>query len=137
MKLGTVFAAKEALVRLVALRMPSKVAYRVLKFSRKFDVEFGVVDEQRQKAIHEATGTKDGEDAAIENGTPEMATFFEKFAPALEVECELALCPLKFSELLDAIDAEEGNSLSAQDLALLEPLFESDENVKPELEVVK
>jgi len=137
MKLGNVFAAKSALGRLVALRMPSKVAYRVLKFTRKFDIEFGVVEEQRVKLIREVTGAKEGEDAKIENGTPEMTSFFEKFAPVLDTDCELEACPLKFDALMDALDSEEGNVLSAQDLALLEPLFESDEEVKPDLEIVK
>ena len=133
MKLGIVFTAKDALSRLAALKMPSKVAYRVLKFTRKFDVEFGVVEEQRSKLIREITGVKAGENASIKNGTPEMATFSEKFAPLLDMDCELELCPLKFEALMDAVDSEEGNALSAQDLSLLEPLFESaDEEEKPE-----
>jgi hypothetical protein len=141
MKLANVFTAKDALARLAALRMPSKIAYRVLKFTRKFDVEFAIVEEQRSKIIREITGAKEGENASIENGTPEMAKFFESLAPVLDTDCELELCPLSFNDLMEAVDSEEGNVLSAQDLSLLEPFFESDEklmdNVKPDLEVVK
>lgn len=141
MKLGNVFAAKDALARLAALRMPSKIAYRVLKFTRKFDVEFGVVEQQRSSLIREITGAKEGENASIANDSPDLAKFFEKFGPVLDTDCELEVCPLKFDDLMEALDSEEGNVLSAQDLALLEPLFESDEvyvtEEKPPLEIVK
>ena len=136
MKLGNVFAAREALVHLAALKMPSKVAYRVLKFSRKFDAEFGIIEEQRVKIIREITGAKEGEEAKIENGTPEMVSFYEKFAPVLGTDCDLELCPLKFEALMEAIDSEDGNILSVQDLALLEPLFDSEEE-NPALKIVE
>jgi len=141
MKLSTVFVAQGALAHLAALRMPSKVAYRVLKFSRKFDVEFGIVNEQREKLIREISGAKEGESAKIEPDTPGMEIFSEKLGALLDTDCELAPCPLKFSALVDAIDSEDGNALSAQDLALLEPLFEPDEEAaeekKPDLSIAK
>jgi|GEM_PF-6651939 len=128
MKLSSVFMARGALARLATLRLkPSQVAYKVLKFSRKFDSEVSIIERQRTKLIMDITGAKEGENAQIKQGTPEMKDFFEKFAPILDTDCELGLCPLKFGALLDAVDTDEGNALSAQDLALLEPLFESDE----------
>ena len=137
MKLANVYMARAAMNQLVQAKLSPKVAYRVLKFTRKFDVEFAIIEGQRSKLIRDISGTKEGENASIENGTPEMAEFFKKFAPILDTDCDLELCPLKFDALMDALDSEEGNVLSAQDLALLEPLFESDEEVKPDLEIVK
>ena len=137
MKLANVYMARAAMNQLVQAKLSPKVAYRVLKFTRKFDVEFAIIEGQRSKLIRDISGTKEGENASIENGTPEMAEFFKKFAPILGTDCDLELCPLKFDALMDALDSEEGNVLSAQDLALLEPLFESDEEVKPDLEIVK
>ena len=137
MKLANVFMAKEAMSQLAQAKLAPKVAYRVLKFAKKFEAEFGIVESQRVAILREVAEVKEGEDAKIEPGTPEMTSFFEKFAPVLDTDCELEACPLKFDALMDALDSEEGNVLSAQDLALLEPLFESDEEVKPDLEIVK
>ena len=125
MKLGNVFTAKSAFVRLAGLRMPAKLAYRVLKFTRKFDAEYAIVEEQRQKLIREISGAKEGENASLLAGSPGLTEFFEKFAPVLDTDSDMEPCPLTFDALMDALESEEGNVLSTQDLAVLEPFFES------------
>ena len=118
--------AKDALARLANLKMPSDVAYRVLKFSRKFDSEFSVIEQQRVKLVRDISGAGEGKDATIEQGSPEMKDFLEKFAPILDTDSDLELCPLKFDALVEAVSSDKENAVSMQDLALLEPLFESE-----------
>jgi len=127
MKLANVYMAKAAMNQLTQAKLSPKVAYRVLKFAKKFEAEFGIVEAQRIALLREISGAKDGEDAKIEPNTPEMATFVQGFNPVLDTDSEMAVCPLKFDALLEALGVEDGNKLSAQDLAALEPLFESDE----------
>jgi len=127
MKLANVYMARAAMNQLVQAKLSPKVAYRVLKFAKKFEVEFGIVDAQRVALLREVSGAKEGKDAKIEPNTPEMATFVQEFNPILDTDSDMEVCPLKFDVLLEALDAEEGNKLSASDLAILEPLFESDE----------
>jgi len=126
MKLSDVFIAQAAMGRLAILNMVPKVAYAVLKFAQKFDAEFAIVETQRLALIREIAGVKDGEDASLEQGSPGFDKFVVKFKEVLEVDSGLAPCPLKMDALLDAIEDVEGNTLSVQDIAMLEALFESD-----------
>jgi len=135
MKLANVFAAHAAVTRLATLKMTPKVAYDVLKFSRQFDAEHLIVEKQRVALVREKSGAGEGGPASVEPGTPEFEAFVAAFNEVLAVESELALCPMTIYALIAALDAAEGNTLSVQDIALLEPLFESDEEPEAEPEV--
>jgi len=124
MKLSDVFVAQAAMGRLATLKMAPKVAYVVLKFAQKFDAEYTIVEKQRAALIRDIARVKDGEDAHLEQGSPGFGEFVAKFGEVLEVDSGLALCPLKIDALLDAIEDVEGNTLSVQDIAMLEVLFE-------------
>jgi len=132
MKLANFYAAIGAMNKLAKASLAPKAAYSVLKFMRKFEVEAQIVDKQNDAIIHEICGTKPGEASSVTPGTPEFNTYMEKFSVVLDTDSDLEVCPLKFSALLDALEAEEGNVLSAQDLALMEVFFEADEEEKPE-----
>ena len=127
MKLSNVFAAKETITRLAQLKMAPKVAYRVLKFARKFDAEYAIVEKQRSALIAEISGTKEGEEAKIERGTPEFAEFVKQFGAILDVESDLAVCPLTLDALLDALEEADGNTMSVQDIAMLESFFDTED----------
>jgi hypothetical protein len=137
MRLANVFGGNAAVGRLATAKLPAKVAYRVLKFARKFEAEFAIVEKQRIALLRDATGAKENEEISLKTDDPKFAEFVEKFNEVLGTESDLALCPLKFEVLLDALESDDGNVLSAQDLAVLEPFFETDEEVKPDLEIVK
>jgi hypothetical protein len=141
MKLANVFGGNAAVGRLATAKLPPKVAYRVLKFARKFEAEFAIVEKQRIALLRDATGAKENEEISLKPDDPKFAEFVEKFNEVLGMDSDLEVCPLKFDTLIDSLDLEDDNVLSAQDLAVLEPFFESDEklmdNVKPDLEVVK
>ena len=130
MKLGSVYVAHETFKRLAGLKMPPKVAYRLLKFVRKFDAEYEVVEQQRVKLLRDAAKAKEGQDVTLKAGTPEYSEFIAGFNGVLETDSDLELCPIKMNDLLSALDAEQGNVLSAQDLAAVEGFFEADETKK-------
>jgi len=122
MKLKDIFIAKQALGNLASLGMSPKTAYRVLKFARKFDVEYDIVEKQRNSIIEKILSSNKIEE--LKKGTPEFVEFVEKFNGVLDMDSELKVCPLKFDELLEAIGAEDENVMSVGDLAVLEILFE-------------
>jgi hypothetical protein len=126
MKLSDVFVAQAAMGRLGTLKMAPKTAYVVLKFAQKFDAEYAIVEKQRSALIRKIACVKDGEPAHLEQGSPGCAEFVAQFGEVLDVDSGLAVCPLKMDALLDAIEDVEGNTLSVQDIAMLEVLFESD-----------
>jgi len=126
MKLGNVYGSQATIRKIVGFGLPPKIAYSVLKYSRKFDAEYSVIDQQRVQLIREIAGTKEGEDAKVEPGTPEFVTFAAKFNLIMDTDSDLAPSDMKLSELLSAIELDESNVLSAQDLAVLEVFFTTD-----------
>ena len=125
MKLANVFNARPAMMRLATLKMAPKVAYDVLKFSRRFDAEFEIAEKQRVTLLMEISGAGEGEDITIEPNSPEFDRFAAAFDEVLAVEIDMAVCPMTMDALIAALDASEGNTLSVQDIALLEVLFET------------
>jgi len=126
MKLANVFAARPAIARLVTLNMAPKVAYKVLRWSGKFDAEYSITEGQRTKLLHDISGVEVGANVAIEPGTPEFDRFVKEFNEILSVDSALAVCPMTIHALIAALDVSDSNTLSVQDIAMLEPLFESD-----------
>ena len=126
MKLANVFAAQAALARLAAMKMTPKAAYNVLKYTRLFDVEYDVIEKQRIALVMEISGAEEGQPASIEAGTPELEAFRTQFDEILSVDSELPLCPMTINALIGALDVSDSNTLSVQDMAVLEPLFEAD-----------
>jgi len=126
MKLANVFNARPAIVRLATLKMAPRVAYDVLKFSRRFDADFEIVEKQRVSLLMEISGAGEGEDITIEPNSPEFDRFVAAFDEVLAGEIDMAVCPMRMDALIAALDASEGNTLSVQNIALLEVLFESD-----------
>lgn len=124
MKLGYIWNAREAFGRLAQLRKPPKLAYRLLKYLRKINVELDLCETQRQKCVYEAAGENLGAtDINLSPGTPEFDAFIAKFNEFLATDSDLEPLDLGMDALIDGLDSEPGNAMSENDLALLEPFF--------------
>lgn len=134
MKLVAVWNAREAFERLSALRKPPKLAYRLMKYERKFCAEVDTCETHRLKCVYEVSGAEPGTPVNLEPGTPEFAAFLAKFNEFLQNESDLEPVGVSMDVLIDALDAEKGNVLSENDLALLEPFFQ--EKTVPDLKLV-
>jgi hypothetical protein len=102
--------------------MKAGIAYKVLKYTQKVGDEHALVEKQRVALIHEITGTKDGEDAKIEPGSPELSEYAERLNAIMAVEADLQPLDVDFGCVISAVDEKDG-SQSVQDLAMLEPFF--------------
>lgn len=110
-----------------------------MKYAGKFATEISVCEMQRARCVCEVAGVEPGSAEAssvsLLPGTPEFVAFLAKFNEFLEGESDLGVVGVGMDALIDALDAEAGNVLSEQDLALLEPFFA--EKVTPSLSLVK
>jgi len=123
MKLAEIFVARDAWKQLTGLKLSAHTAYRLLKYAKRVTAEYDVIEQQRGKLIRDAAGTKEGEDASLKPGTPEYSAFVADFGAVLDTESDLKPSDMTLDFLLDMIGKEQGNALSAQDLAQLEPFF--------------
>jgi hypothetical protein len=125
MKLALIYTAREAWQRLGALKLPPQSAYQILKYLKLFTAEVEVVEQQRIKLIRDISGTKEGENASIKQGTPEFSKFAAEFEAVLGADSELKLIAMSLPVLLDQIGKDADNVLSTHDLAQLELFFDS------------
>ncbi len=123
MKLVNIFVARDAWQRLAGLKLPAHTAYRLLKYIKRLTVENEVIEQQRVKLVYDAAGVKEGEDASLRPGTPQHVQFATKFGEVLDTDSDLKPFDMTLPSLLDLLGKEQGNVLSAQDLAQLEPFF--------------
>jgi len=134
MKLFQVWNAQAAFKRLADLKKPPKLAYRLLTYSRKFDAEAAICEAHRIACVYAIAGAEPGTVVELNQGTPEFDTFFAKFNEFLSNESDLEPVGLDMDALIDGLDAEKGNVLSENDLALLDPFFTV--RPSPELKLV-
>ncbi len=132
MLLGQIWQSMESWRKLSSVAMHPMLAYKVLKYTKLVEAEYAVADKQRKALIHELTGTKDGEDAKIEQDTPEFMAYVEKFNEVMAVESTLK--QVKGVELEGVVKAvgDKVDVLTVRDLALLEPFFKSEDSDKKE-----
>lgn len=126
MKLVTIWNAREAFATLGALKKAPKVAYRLMKYERKFMAEVDACQKQQDACIYAALGKNPacGERVSVEPGTPEHNTFVTNFIEFLATESDLGPVDMTMEALIEALGAEQGNALSERDLMLLEPFFQ-------------
>jgi hypothetical protein len=129
MKLGEVFGSVAAWRKLSGINMKPKLAYKILKYTKLVSAEADIAEKQRVSLIHEITGTEDGQEAKIEPNTPELTAYAEKFNEVLLMESDLQQLDVDFEEVVDAVD-EKDESLTVNDLAMLEPFFVNDGSVE-------
>lgn len=122
MTLGQIFQSTSAWQKLSAINMKAALAYKILKYVKAVGEELAIVEKQRVSLVHEAAGTKPGEDVSLEPGTSEFQEYAEKFGAVLATESDLEPIGLVLAQIVDAVD-EKDESLSVKDLAMLEPFF--------------
>lgn len=123
MKLLAIWNGRFALARLSALKMPPRLAYKLLKYAQKFAAELEACDKQREKYVYEVAGAEPPAIVKLEDGTPEFEVFRAKFNEFLQGESELGWSGMTMDEVIDALGSETGNVISEKDLELLEPFF--------------
>ena len=101
MKLLDVFAGYGALVSLSKCKVPPKMAFALSKYLRLVQAEYDLIEKQRVALLHEATGTRDGEDTSVQYGTPQYIEYAEKFGPLLDSGSDLVICSLNLSDVMD------------------------------------
>ncbi len=122
MKLSAIFASKEKWSKVTALSVKPSDAYKILKYIKLVNCELELIESQRVTLLRRITGTEDGVDVTIENGTPEFNEYCKKFSEVLNVESELGQINMEMQEFLDSITNPE-KILSVGDLLVLEPFF--------------
>lgn len=123
MKLVGVWNAKESWSRLAMLRLPPRTSYRILKYLDVFDAEYALIDKERTNLIHQAVGSEGDGFVQLTPGSPEHMTFVRSFTAFLETESAIQSSDMKFDELLAVLESHKDNTVSAADLAALEPFF--------------
>lgn len=122
MLLGQIFQSFSAWQKLAGINMRPRLAYKILKYTKAVSAEYDIAESQRKALIREITGTRGGEDARIEPNTPEIQVYVSKFNEIMLTEVSLDRIDLALADVVDAVD-EKDETLTVQDLALLEPFF--------------
>ncbi len=129
MNLGTIFQSVESWRKLSTINMKPKVAFAVLKYSKKVGAEFELIEEKRRELVYEITGAEVGTEVKIEPGSRELVEYMGKFSELLVVESDLEQVDLKLSDVIEAVD-EKDEALTVRDLAVLEPFFADHEELE-------
>lgn len=125
MKLADVYQAGEAWAQLSTLKIPPMTAYRLMKYAKTVGAEGDLIEQQRVKLIREAAGVTEGE-VRLEPGTDQHKQFVEEFNTFLLGDSDLKAMDMSLDSLVSLL-AKDGNMLSVQHLANLEPFFEAKE----------
>lgn len=123
MKLGNVFNAMRSWGALASMKMNPQVAYKILKYLRLVSAESDIIEKQRIALVHEITNTKEGEAVQIKPDTDEFREYIARFNEVLFTESDLKPCDLYFNEVMEALNNDQNEVLSIQDMLLLEPFF--------------
>ena len=122
MLLGQIFQSIQAWQKLSGINMKPKLALNILRYTKLVSAEYEHAEKLRTAMIHEATGTKEGEEVKVEPNTPEMEVFVKGFNQIMQAESDLKQLDMDFEEVVNAVD-EKDESLTVNDLAMLEPFF--------------
>lgn len=122
MNFGQIYQSINAWEKLAAINMKPKVAFVILRYSKLVRSEFELVNTKREELIREIADVEKEQDVKLEPGTPELATFIEKFNEMLQCSSPLCQIDMKLEDAIEAVD-EKDETLTVQDLAFLEPFF--------------
>ena len=127
MKLAQIWNAQQTLQALLALKKPPKLAYRLMKYWKKVQVEIEACEQLRLKCVYDAAGVEPPAQVNLDPGSPEYASFMEKFQEAMQGESDLEWSGVTMDELIETLGDQVGNTLSENDLQHLEPFFTAPE----------
>jgi len=107
MKLSTIINEQANLAKLLELKLPVKVAYRLNKLNNKFNSEVKFFNDKRNELINELGEKKldaEGKETEqIEVKKENLAEFYKKLNEIVEVETEVNYEPISISELGDIV----------------------------------
>lgn len=143
MKFRQIWNALPALKRLSALRKSPKMASKLRNYGKLIEVELNTVEENRQDIGFECAGVekptppdvvvlsipetidvpgKDGAPATTVPN-PQYTDFLAKFDAVLDGDSDLQPLDITLDELVDDLALYKGNSISDDDLELINPFF--------------
>ena len=125
MNCGQVFRSIAAWRKISGVSMKPKIAFAILKYTKKVSEEYDIIEKQRIALIHEVTGTEAGAEATIEPESEEFKKYITGLQEILLVYSDLKPIDLDFEEVVGALD-EKNETLTVSDLATLEPFFDCD-----------
>ena len=107
MKLITIINEQANLAKLMELKLPVKVAYRLNKLANKFDTEIKFYNDKRNELVKELGEKKLDEEGnetdQIEVKKENLAEFYKKINEMVEIETEVNYEPISISELGDIV----------------------------------
>jgi len=107
MKLITIINEQENLEKLMELKLPVKVAYKLNKLAHKFVSELKFYNDKKNELITELGEKKldaeGNETEQMEVKQGELKQFYKKLEEIVEVETEVNFEPISISELGDIV----------------------------------
>lgn len=140
MKLVQVWNSAVAWQALANLKKNPKLAYRLLKYTRKIEHEIAICEKHRQSIVYELSGMeapKDGDVLIVDISTDEakMAELNKRFNEFLQQPSDLPWIGLTMDDLVEGLSADALNAVSENDIVRLECFFV--EPAKPDLSLVE
>lgn len=125
LKLRDIWISVAAWTEFAALKKPPKLAYRLLKYQRKLNVELKICEKRRVEIIRELAGIDPNESAetfvSLGQDTQECRQFVVRFNEFLDTESDAELFGLTLDEVFDQLDPSI--ELSEKTIEILEPFF--------------
>ncbi len=125
MNYGQVFRSISSWQKISGISMKPRIAFAILKYTKRVSDEFELIEKQRVALIHEITATEPESEVKIEPDTEEFNKYIAGLQEILIVESDLEPIDLDFEEVINAVD-DKDESLTVSDLAVLEPFFYCD-----------
>ncbi|KKN03193.1 hypothetical protein LCGC14_1110140 [marine sediment metagenome] len=122
MNYGQVSQSIPAWQKISGISMKPKLAFAILKYTKKVSEAFDLAEKLRIALIHAITNTKLGEDVKIEPKTEEFNKYISGLQEILCEEVDLEPIDIDFEEVVNSVD-DKDVSLSVSDLAKLEVFF--------------
>ena len=147
MKYKDLQKALPAFQKLSALGKSPALALKLMRHGRKGAAELSLLEEMHNDILYECAGVEKptppdvlivsipptievpGEDGAEPTTAPnpQNAAFWEKFNAVMDSECELAVLDITLDQLVEDLGKFPNNSISEDELELLEPFFKAPE----------
>lgn len=120
--LGHVWQAKDAWSELMALRMKSRIRYKLFKYYKGVADDLTVIGGKHNEIVGRiGKPDKDGR-VSVRSGTAEHAEYTREFSEFLNQGSDLKRAPFDLDALDDGIDVD-GNVFAPHHYAVLEPFF--------------
>ena len=128
MKLLTIWNSVDAWKSLQVLKKNPALAHKLLNYAKLISNELDTINKQKDQLVYEAAGVEPPTPPevliiTIEKDTPQHDKFVILFNGYLQEESTLPVFDMAMTDLIAALSAKEGNTISENEIALLEPFF--------------